>query len=113
MIFISAGLLPFFLLFIKKVSSKYNDDDHRSFSSLGINNCPDVSVFDMGLPDKADTEKRAQLTILDDGTRCVLMICSDGVWEFISSQQCKVRRIFFIISTVYCQHFCCTDTCTD
>mmetsp|Transcript_12193 Transcript_12193/g.29577 ORF Transcript_12193/g.29577 Transcript_12193/m.29577 type:complete len:410 (+) Transcript_12193:297-1526(+) len=50
-------------------------------TNAGINNTPDVRVVPLPPRDTEDNTLNAQ------GTRAVLLICSDGVWEFISSSQ--------------------------
>jgi len=49
----------------------------------GINNSPDVAVIQLR------GEGDDNFNILPDGTKNILLMCSDGVWEFISSEQAK------------------------
>lgn len=47
----------------------------------GINNEPDVAVFDL--------TKESGALFDNSPVRYVLLVCSDGVWEFISSEQAR------------------------
>lgn len=53
----------------------------------GINNTPDVNVLQLRPKNNNDDDKSMKINA--DGTEMILLICSDGVWEFISSQQAK------------------------
>ncbi|CAD7940826.1 unnamed protein product [Amoebophrya sp. A120] len=55
-------------------------------TNAGINNTPEVRVID--LPRKTGGAPNGS-ALSADGTRAILLICSDGVWEFVSSNQAK------------------------
>ncbi|CAD7935101.1 unnamed protein product [Amoebophrya sp. A25] len=53
-------------------------------TNAGVNNTPEVAIINLPKKDVDESE-----LVSPDGTRAVLVLCSDGVWEFISSHRAR------------------------